>query len=473
MGEPETVEEILTGESWTQYNSWLQTELRSESTRGQYLYHFTRFLEWLGHTTESLYRTHMEKIREAREDYNSRALGWLKVPLIEYQKHMRDDLGYFEEVENDDGELEKVATASIVVPRKALVAFFKSNSIQDLPLNGNIPITKGTISGISKSELRRLLEVTGDFRNKAIVHFGKDSGLRLSDISRIKIRDIKPALDDPEMEFFTWSLKTKKTRRVAKPCVGPNALLAVREWMKWRRENGISTEDDDFLFCNLKTRRGYTRTDGMEISQNTRGRKMTDGNMSVIIGQLVKKAGLADTGISANSLRKFHQTELEHSRAIPSNWINKLTGRVGTDTSLIYSMAEQGQLLKAYEKAYPSLSLEESGIAPEEFEELADRIKNLEKTNRFYLKRLQETQDPVATTKITHIDSGVDITGHLQDGYTVEQALKMEGVEADPDKESLSRENQELKAKIAQLENGAGEDKLREMILKMKEEGVI
>jgi integrase len=336
------------GEYFTDYLRGLDPE-----TAQQYKYHFLRFLKWVELDTKELYYTHLENLKS---DIPLKRM-WVGRQVRKYQEYMRDELGY--SVKDEQGNIAG-ASGSVIIVRKVVLGFFRCLGVSDIALNGRIETVIGEIPIITHDQLRTLLEATGNLRNRAIILTAKDSGLRESDLIRIKVSHVKEALDNPDLEFITFEILPWKNRKKSKiranPCLGPESLEAIRRWMKYRKKKEIPTSDELPLFCTLKNKKGSTTKRGTVKPSTKAGDWLKDGTPGTMFYYLVRKVSLENTGISIHSCRKFLQTNLEWSQVTP-NWINKITGRKGRGTSGIYSKPNPVQLIEAYRKGYSNLSL--------------------------------------------------------------------------------------------------------------------
>lgn len=349
-------EEKIAGEAGEYFEDWLEGLSRATAT--QYLYHFKRFLGWLGMDAQELYERHRDNLASSEPIKKM----WLGKRVTGYQKHMRDELGY---------SIEGEASGTVLIVQKAVVGFLKSVGIEDLPGKGRIKVRVDEIPNIPKGDLRRVFNATGSYKNRAFIHFAKDAGLRTGDITNLPLGirgdglstaagmmgelTLLEAIGDETVEFFTFEWKTQKTSLMANPAIGPEALEALREWMRHRTEKlGLPARDSDPMFCTEKTRKGFTTKKGKEVKGTNAGEYMDESNMSVIFGQLVAKAGLKETGVSIHSLRKYHKTNLE-AGGCPTSWANKMQGRKGVGTGGIYTKPNPKQLLGMYAKAYHAI----------------------------------------------------------------------------------------------------------------------
>jgi hypothetical protein len=288
---------------------------------------------------------------------------------------MRDVLGY--NVQDENGNIIG-ASGSVQVIRKTVKGFFRSLGINDLVINGKIETIIGDIPIITHDQLKRILEATGNPRNRALILTAKDSGLRESDLLRLKVGHIREALNDIELEFLTFEIlpwkNRKKSKIKANPCLGPESLDAIRKWMIYRTEKlGISAKDADPLFCATENRKGSSTRRGVDKPGTKKGDQLRDGTPGTRFYYLVRKVGLEEAGISFHSMRKFLQTQLEWAQ-VPPNWINRITGRKGRGTSGIYSRPNPAQIREIYGKAYHTLRLDREGASIQEVQNLQNQI---------------------------------------------------------------------------------------------------
>jgi len=279
---------------------------------------------------------------------------------------MRDELGY----QTESG----MATKTVQFPHHAVVAFFKSIGIKNIPMESQIEIESQEIPIIYAPQLRQLVEATGYIRDKAVICFLKDSGLRAGDVGKVTTGLIRKAdhlkgygvdpLESEEVDFCTFTIipeKTKKKKLKADPVLGPETLKWLRKWNEWKKKNGLPTGDSTPLFCTIEGKKEHFRGETF-VPSSERGRPLDTRNISRIFGDIVKKVGLDQdeegkpTKISTHSCRKFTQTMLEHAK-VPTNWINKMTGRKGIGTSGIYSKPNTAELIEHYSGAYDKLCI--------------------------------------------------------------------------------------------------------------------
>jgi len=187
-------------------------------------------------------------------------------------------------------------------------------------------------------------------RNRALIAFLKDSGLRPIDVSGLDVDDYLKALEaSPNSEFaiFRPILTTKKGRK-AYPIVGPDAIEALNLYLDGRN-TGPLFEAKEMIKGTKRPKEGLKRMSSMDISSV----------FSTLTGGLVN-----GDRVSSYSLRKFHATSLNAPRpdlelpSLSEAYIAILQGKKRPGTFGPYNQPwETGQLLEEYVRHYPKLSL--------------------------------------------------------------------------------------------------------------------
>jgi integrase len=214
-------------------------------------------------------------------------------------------------------------------------------------------------------------------RNRALIAFLKDSGLRPIDVSGLDVADYLRALKDSPHEGFAKFrpiITTKKGRR-AYPRIGPDAVEALDLYLNGR-ETGPLFESKEMIEGTKYPKEELKRMSSMDISS--------------VFSRLTKGLSNGDR-VSAYSLRKFHSTSLNAPRPdleLPSMeeaYIAILQGKKRPGTFGPYNQPwETGQLLEEYVRHYPKLSLKPQAVN--------GRIKDLEAE----LARLKGNEDRLA-----------------------------------------------------------------------------
>jgi len=201
-------------------------------------------------------------------------------------------------------------------------------------------------------------------RNKALIVVTKDSGLRVSDVSLLNMKDWREArtieTEIGKVKVFKPKA-TLKTGDIAHIHLGPESIEAVDEYLKVRYE-WVSSETDRIepLFLDEQKNR------------------IKDKAISNVMARLENKTDRSK--ISAHSLRKFHRTRLEGA-GMPEAWVKRLQGKAAS----VYSLPQQsGDLTKRYVECYHALRI---------FEEPERKIKELENEVNRLRNREQELDD--------------------------------------------------------------------------------
>jgi len=212
----------------------------------------------------------------------------------------------------------------------------------------------------------------------AIIAVSKDSGLRVSDIVRIKFKHIQPIIDYPDLEFHGWQMpvhKTRSKRRQALPCLGIDGVTQLRTWLKVRGEYNLPTGKDDYVFVNTKNMNGAGK-------KCVLGERMDERNASWMIKKVFQKMGIND--LSSNSLRKFNTTTLSLS-GMSEALVKAMHGKNQGSSEDHYLKATAPQMLEVYKEHYHSLSVDENT-------EMAIRTKKLEDENEVLKEKLMSLE---------------------------------------------------------------------------------
>lgn len=382
------------GESWDYYKHYLDGI--EVSTRVGYIRYFAEFLEWLDVDTEQLYSDYKAMV----DDPDPRAKKKMGMQVVRFQKYL---------VERG---LKEVTTLRAV---NAIRQFFKAN---ELELSVNRNQMKGRdqeeIPNITKDQLRQILGRCGSFRMRAVILLARDTGLRVSDVTLLRIRDIKPVWDSkdyvqiPEFpEYFTFIVNQRKTGNLANPVIGPESIAALHLWKEDRLKRGISSNDDDPVFPTLRARKTFVDKNGREVQGCEKGGFANLSTYSSTFSRLVKAANirpaLGEKKVpSIHSLRKYHKTNLEYA-GVPSSWVNKLQGRKGEGSGGIYTRPNPRQLIEMYKRGYDELRIlgYQSG---------AEEIRQLQRDKEILKDRLDNLENQVGTVLSNLL---VDETGKL------------------------------------------------------------
>ena len=180
---------------------------------------------------------------------------------------------------------------------------------------------------LSPDEAAQLMRVEGDgalvARDKAMLELFYSSGLRLSELTGLAVRDV--SLRDATVQVTG---KGSKTRIVP---VGRHALEALKAWLAHRE--GVVPAGETALFVA----KGGTRLSGRAVAQR--------------VGHWAKRFGLAG---------KVHPHMLRHSFAshvLQSSGdlraVQEMLGHASVSTTQVYTHLDFQHLAKAYDQAHP------------------------------------------------------------------------------------------------------------------------
>lgn len=350
----------LTGESMEYFHDYLST--RKKTTEKQYIRDLAELLECLDMDTETLYN-HVTGLLEEKD----------RRKITRFEKRLTD----YATSLIVDRELKKNTVLNRV---KAFNAFMRANMVQyryKLKLNGEIRdnedtrellVTEGA-DAATIEEIKSMMGLTGSPRSHAILMTLKDSGLRVSDVARIRVKDIRGALEDESIEYATFEIMPLKNLGQddplpANPVLGPEALRYIRRWIDYARSRYSlfnPLDDDDYLFVSVKS----TPDDDGELNRF----KPLDGSAigDIVFNIVYKHPDQFRDKISAHSFRHTHTTYLT-AGGVPERWINVMQGRKGKGTQGIYQKPNTRQLIEAYSQGYTEISLESD--AARELEQL-------------------------------------------------------------------------------------------------------
>jgi integrase len=193
-----------------------------------------------------------------------------------------------------------------------------------------------------KTEIVKMLNAAKSQTYRATILFLKDSGLRVSDVIRLKWDD----MEDLGEGFWGWKVLTKKRKIQATPFVGPETTEALK----------LLPHKDERVFPIART------------------------TLCNAITQIIKRAGLKD--VSAHGLRKYFNVELQAAR-VPREWRYQMMGKKIS----AYDENRLTKLFAAYREAYGNLRVYGAGVNAE-VEKLKKNMEELRAENQELRQRL-------------------------------------------------------------------------------------
>ena len=243
----------------------------------------------------------------------------------------------------------------------SIMSFFDHNQYPLRMKSGDRPSGEGLGSRIpEKAEVLKLVNTAKSRRHRSVILFLKDSGLRLSDVVKLKWKDIR----DYGEGFWGFKLITRKR--------GVKALAFI----------------------------GYETTESLKQLKRKSERifPMTAKTLSNAISVLIEEAAL-EPGLSAHGLRKFFNAELQSAR-VPKEWRYIMMGKKFG----VYDENRITKLLQAYKENYQTLTI--FGVGEKRVrdleKEVADLRAELDQRTKIYVEKLREYGEIVETFKETY-----------------------------------------------------------------------
>ena len=357
---------------------WLvELGTKAQKTKVNYLFYFEKFLDRFETTPDELYEIRLEDLRSKDPRDHRRIEGLVKTHMAEMQSA-------------------GAAAQTARMVQKAVKSFFESQNLdlkfksKDRPKgasNGQRIVLHEHVAEMHDSAARAL---GFKKRNRALLMFGKDAGIRISDIANLDVMDYLDASDlvsehgESFKEFLTTH--TKKTRSLAHIMIGPEAVQHVDEYLEERKQAGTYGEDTPLF-----------------LMQD--GSRFTSGALTQMFKRMAKKLGKDGKKRSAHSLRKFHQTMCESFMA--KNWVNKLQGRVISDSTGVYSQPEllPGELSGAYMSGYDKLRV--LGVGARALWEIGGETSALQEQVKELKTQLERASKD--TEKVSDLEKRIDL----------------------------------------------------------------
>jgi len=299
----------------------------AQSTKIAYQSDFNRFIAFIEMSSEDFYEF-ANRVSNSSDRRDRAKL----VQLIQKYRRSLEEMDF--------------APGTIRNKVKPIISFLQANEV-DINLKRLKKNTQVSIGQkvILRDQIRQIFDSVGSefrFRNRALIMLLKDSGLRVSDASRLSVRDYRGAKaykNEAGEEFRVFpAFKTQKTGHYAFIHLGPEAVGAIDDYLEEREEDEGTLSPDGFLFSG----RG--------------GESLSGEAMTSLFYRLCEPLRKKKEKVSAHSFRKYHRTQLEGA-GMNTDWIKRLQGKVA-DT---YSHPEQnGLLTKRYIDAYENLRVFDS-----------------------------------------------------------------------------------------------------------------
>lgn len=249
---------------------------------------------------------------------------------ISLQQIKRDDIKLYLKALKKDNMSDKSISRHISSIRTFYKFLLIEKIIQRNPIDLiELPKTKKSLPTVlSVAEVNRLLNITVvdafTSRNKAMLELMYATGLRVSELIRLKIKDV-----DLEQALVKTMGKGSKERVIP---IGDYALSALTQYIRYDRSKLIKRKLNDDLFLN------------------NHGNALTRQGFFKILKQLAREKEIT-TPFSPHTLRHSFATHLLDQGADLRS-IQELLGHVDISTTQIYTHVSQ-ELLKENYKHHP------------------------------------------------------------------------------------------------------------------------
>jgi integrase len=305
---------------------------RTEGTRKKYVSHFNRFIEWANITPD--------KLREMKYLEDKEAKPWERNQVENLLRQ------YLEEMEKSEYtcSTQKLTYASVR-------SFFEAQGMPLFLKRTDRP--SGCAFGskvLRREDIRQLKNAAEYLRDKALIMFLKDSGLRESDAAKLKWKD----LQDLDEGFIGFTIQTKKKRTKARGFVGPEATEILKLYKEKRLQGTQKLPPEE----NIEDHPVFAL-----LTDPTK--RFRPALMSGAIGDIIKLVGIE--GASAHGLRKFWEQNIHVENVAYQKQMN---GRALTEVERAYFWKDAPELFEMYKANYRNLKVE-----GEEFREVEDRLR--------------------------------------------------------------------------------------------------
>lgn len=270
-----------------------------------------------------------------------------------------------------------------------LKSFYRHNYV---PLQCKIPrawrVTSEKVP--TQGEIRRMMSVS-DLRDRAIIAFLAQSGVRVGTLCRLAYGDVAADLEAGKVPVHIKILPSQAKGKRAEgydTFIGSEAVDALSAYLDSRRR-GTRHVPSEVIAPDAPLFRRQLNGDEESVS-------VSDDSVEQLVTHAAIRAGVIEakkkpgewSQVRPHVLRKFYQTSLERA-GIPHNWVKRLLGHQLSASEDPYSKPTIEDLRKAYERALPHLALNDATIELAAQQETITELKvRLEKLEAISVERL-------------------------------------------------------------------------------------
>lgn len=335
---------------------------RAPSTKEKYNKMLEMFCDWLKKTPDQILEERKQdlKLEGPREKHRYETF------LKGFDSYLKDN--------------KKYSISSRQIAWAAIKSFFEVNYMRLETRRGDYPSGESLgHRGFTKDEIKQLL-VDASPRIRAIIMILKDSAMRIGDLGEFKYNQISKQIDAGE-EFISLKFKTQKSDTIARTFLGPEAIEAIKEYIEFRKK-GTKRVKPEKIDSNSPL-----------IRHNEKVSHVSRSGLSSLVYFLVKRAKL-DNEVSAHSLRKYFQTQLEYAGVHP-NWVQQMMGHKLTGVEGSYSRPSEKQLKETYIKFYETLRVFPKKVTSQDIKGIQEQLDSTKEENQKLKKEMVETNELV------------------------------------------------------------------------------
>lgn len=274
-------------------------------------------------------------------------------------------------------------------------SFYRHNYV---PLQCKIPrawrVTSEKVP--TQGEIRHMMSVS-NLRDRAVIAFLAQSGVRISTLCRLTYGDVSADLEAGKVPVHIKAMPFQAKGKRAEgydTFIGPEAIDALKAYLDSRRRGtrhipGEPIRSDAPLFRR-------------QLNGDEESVPVSDDSIEQLVTQAALRAGVIEakkkpgdwSQVRPHVLRKFYQTSLERA-GIPHNWVKRLLGHQLPASEDPYSKPTVEDLRKAYGRALPHLALSDATIElAAQQETIAELKARLEKVEAIQVERLVLSANP-------------------------------------------------------------------------------
>ena len=317
---------------------------------------------------------------------------------------------------------DKVSPNTIATYVNPIKTFLESN---DIDLNWRkikrlypAMVKRSGSSAYSTEVVKKMLDISPQIRNKAIIHFLASSGVRIGSLPELKLRHIRDMpLDCKMITVYEDSIEEYQT------FLTPEASKSLDDYLEQRRKNNEVLNDESPLFRE-RYQLGISKAKQIskEAIQGILTRALKNSNVR---GQ--KKNGRYSEQL-AHGFRKRFDTILKLNKAVNDNIIEKMMGhKRGLDGTYLQPTIEQ--MFEEFKNGIIDLTVDSSQrlLAEKEkleqnnpeFENQSKQLKNLENEfmrMKFDLAELLRKEGKKSKLNLSSLSEYSDLGKHVKYG---------------------------------------------------------